>query len=239
MSKYLGFFDTFMLRRISTTLNSKEMRQFETDNPVTAEQERLLAFGAVPIVANLESCRTFRTKTDGLVAQKILNDFWKIAGREDALHVAENLASAEEHTPSDDHLYKEGIQVKKFHLLSEVELKCYATACSVLRDLGYGKKHLASIPSAAAWDYGRAGAVVRDCVQAGYLEEDEGWAFMEIAARNASQIYKNWEDYLAGYVFGRALGYHDDSTSIYTVLAYLLDNTNSPYQKNAFISILQ
>ena len=113
-------------------------------------------------------------------------------------------------------------------------IECYRTARDMLIYLGYSERELARIKSTAAWDFGRASVIARDSVKTRYMEENEAWEFMRTAADNAARLYSDWREYLAGYVFGRALGYGSNSKDIYAVLRFLLNNKNSPFREVSF-----
>jgi len=261
--KYYGLIDRIAMKRITSALHSKKMRQLEADYPISIEQQRLLTFGAVLFTMNLESCRTFQMKTDRQAAIKLLDEWWGITGREEAVHVAEYLSAAEGHTSAADPIYQNLILNKALHLVSQKEalehlvglrdyqieelglwnvpvpriiagLDSYQVAREVLMDLGYTEAELSWIRSTAAWDYGRTGLIARHSVKAGYLEEDEAWEIMRAAAHNATRIYRSWRAFLAGYVIGRAVGYGNNSTDIYAPLRYLLHNENSPFRQALF-----
>ena len=57
---------------------------------------------------------------------------------------------------------------------------------------------------------------------------------MQQAANNAAELYRSWRQYLAAYVIGRALGFGNSSGDIYKVLEYLLNNEESPFNKNPY-----
>jgi len=251
------------MKRITSVLQSNKIRQLEADSPVSQERQRLLTFGAVLLTRNLESCRTFQVKADRQTAVKVLDEWWGITNREAALHAVEYLSIAAGHTPVADPIYQNLILRKRLHLVSQKEaleylvgltdqqieefglwnvpvpriisgLDSYQIAGEVLTDLGYSETELSWVSSTAAWDYGRVGLIVRYGTKAGYLEEGETWEFMRSAADNAIRVYRNWREYLAGYVIGRAIGYGNNSTDIYATLRYLLHNENSPFRQALF-----
>jgi len=265
MSKYYGLIDRIAMKRITSALHSKRMRQFEADYPVSAEQQRLLTFGAVLFTMNLESCRTVQVKADRQTVIKMLSEWWGINSREEAVHAAEYLSVAEGRTLMADPVYKELILRKGLDQGSQKEaleylvglsdyqieelglwhvpvpqiiagLNSYQVAREVLLDLGYTETELSRLNSTAAWDYGRTGPIVRYGIKAGYLEEGEAWDLMRTAADNATRTYRSWREYLAGYVIGRAVGGGDNSTDIYAALRYLLHSESSPFTQVSLIS---
>jgi len=114
-------------------------------------------------------------------------------------------------------------------------IEAYRTACVLLKDLGYTDEELASVPSTAAWDYGRVAFIVRYSVKAEYIEEGTAWNFLRTAADNAARHYKSWRQYAAGYIMGRALGYKNNSRDFHhSRLPYLLNDPKSPFNEIAF-----
>ena len=287
MSKYNSFINIVLTRRMVAGLSSATMRGFESDNPVSEDEKRLLTFGAVLFTRNVESCRTLRIREEKHKVAEMLASGWDIRGREKALSTAKELSTADGHTPFADDVYKalvlkgrlepihpEDIQYsaghenalestidrtfgsgtipdemtdderKKFQdiILSRLAarintgIECYKAAWEMLIDLGYTENELSQVRTTAAWDLGRTGFIARYCVKTGYMEEDEAWELMRDAADSASKVYSGWREYLAGYIFGRALGYCSDSKEIYAVLRYLLNHDNSPFEEASFSS---
>ena len=100
--------------------------------------------------------------------------------------------------------------------------------------LGYNEADLLKIKSATAWDFGRAVSIARYCAHAGYIGEGEAWSLIEESAQDAVKYYSDWRGYLAGYVFGRALGYSNDSPDMLPALDYLLNRSDSPFREVPF-----
>lgn len=110
MSKYFGFSNKIFMKRMVKALNSSAMRNFETDNPVSAEQKRWLTFGAVLSTQNMESCRTFKIIADKSAVTEMISLAWSIQNREDALSTVKELSTANGHTPFADDVYKTLVQ---------------------------------------------------------------------------------------------------------------------------------
>ena len=263
MSKYNTLHNRILLKQIASALNSNKTHRFESSFTATAEQRRLLTFGAVLFAGNKESCHTLRLMGDRRKSIKMLDEWWGINTRNDALNVARYLSCAEGHTLFADPVYKNLIRRKRLdlmphesrvaYLLSLDEyalgelgllgfdlaralagLEAFNTAEEILVELGNTKAALAQIGTVAAWDYGRTGLIARHSVKAGYLDESEAWGFMRAAADNASRMYRSWREYLAAYAMGRAVGYCNGSADMYPVFRYLLYDENSPYRSVSF-----
>jgi len=125
------------------------------------------------------------------------------------------------------------VRTKLAERINEV-LGCYRTAKDILLSLGYTEAELSKVKSTIAWDSGRAVSVARYCAHAGYIDESEAWEFMRNASNLVIKLYSGWREYLAGYVFGRALGFNSDSTEIYSAIRYVLTHKNSPFNEVSY-----
>ena len=91
-------------------------------------------------------------------------------------------------------------------------IKKYEEAKQMLiKELGYSQDELLKINTLAAWDFGRTAFIARESTSAGYIQEEEAWAFIKVAADNATAAYTSWREYFAAYVLGRAIAYGDTS----------------------------
>ncbi|MCL2755292.1 MAG: DUF1266 domain-containing protein [Oscillospiraceae bacterium] len=115
-------------------------------------------------------------------------------------------------------------------------LGVYQKAYSFLLEQGYTEEELAKIDTIAAWDYGRTAIVVRYGVKMGFFEEAQAWQLLQTAADNAQGLYSNWREYLAAYIFGRAIAFEQSSGDYNNVVEYLLNDELSPYRECAFKS---
>jgi hypothetical protein len=258
MARYGSLLNEILGKRMVSKLNSGEMQRFEVDNPVTDEQKRLLTCSAVLFTQNIESCRTFRIKAEKNKVFEMLASGWGIYNQEEALAITKDLSVAKRHTLFADDVYKTIVQKGFFaplypddlHDITGLEnayqsvvdlselamrindgIKSYQVARKMLIDLGYSENELLWVKSTAAWDYGRAGFIARYSAKTGFMKECDAWDLMRVAADNAVKVYHDWREYLAGYVFGRALAYCSDSTDIYPALRYLLNHNNSPFNE--------
>ena len=102
--------------------------------------------------------------------------------------------------------------------------------------LGYTEDELLNIYSLAAWDYGRVAFVARYSVAAGFIEEDEAWEYIKIAADRASELYTDWREFTAAHILGRALAFGNPSDDFRYVLDFLLNHPESPFKTVDFHS---
>ena len=134
---------------------------------------------------------------------------------------------------ADDEFRLDVIPAELFERLTR-GLECYKGAKAVLINAGYTEQELMEINTLAAWDYGRTGFVARSSAHVGFLTEDEAWQFMKTAAENATERYESWREYVAAYIFGRAIGFGNDSSELYTTIYYLLSDNESPMRLLSF-----
>ena len=110
-------------------------------------------------------------------------------------------------------------------------LEAYVDAKELLIDfLGFTEEELLSLPSLAAWDYGRVAIIARYGVAAGYLREDVAWEYLQAAAENAAEIYTCWRQYTAAHILGRALAFGNNSDDFKHSLNFLLHHPESSFQ---------
>jgi|GEM_PF-2457649 len=95
---------------------------------------------------------------------------------------------------------------------------------------GFTSEELLQLPTLAAWDYGRVAMFARYSVAAGFLEEEETWTFLYMAAERAIETYGSWREFTAAYVLGRAIAFGDDSRRWVYVFDFLLNHPMSSFQ---------
>jgi len=101
-----GFVHPPLDSHVTQALTSSEMRQFEQENAVSAEQERYLAFGAFVPANNRESIRVLALGDSGPHATRILRDSWSITDSEGALAQIYRLSTATGQSPIADEIYR-------------------------------------------------------------------------------------------------------------------------------------
>jgi len=109
-------------------------------------------------------------------------------------------------------------------------LTAYVAARDMLINMfGFTEEELLNIPTLAAWDYGRTAIIARYGVAAGFLQEDDAWEYLKLAADSASAIYSCWRQYTAAHVLGRAIAFGSNSHDLRYVIDYLLNHSESPF----------
>ena len=277
---------------IALTLTSDEMLRFEQEHALSADQERILAFGAFIPTRNRESSRIFVLGASKSSASDLLSNSWNVRDNEAALRQLALLSAAEGHTLIADDIFNTLIKnghlepldpvtgfdmtglenilrnverraeeyLEEFILEFGVEddeeraevaefitmllvaervnggLIAYRGAKEMLiESFDYTEAELLSIPTLAAWDYGRTAVIARYGVAAGHLTEDEAWNYLTIAANNAADTYNDWREYLAAYILGRAVAFQNNSRiDFFETIDFLLNHESSPFQRIEF-----
>ena len=84
-----------------------------------------------------------------------------------------------------------------------------------------------------AWDLVRLVNLGRWAYLCGYVNEEEMWQIMQIAADTAVQHFSSWEEYGRSFIMGRGVwhGDPDDSETAYDIVSLLLENEESPWKQ--------
>ena len=90
--------------------------------------------------------------------------------------------------------------------------------------------------SVIAWDLVRVVNLGRWAYLCGYVNEDEMWQIMQVAADTALEHFSSWEEYGASFVMGRGVwhGDPDDSETAYEIVSLLLEDDESPWKESNF-----
>ncbi|MDR2869833.1 MAG: DUF1266 domain-containing protein [Deferribacteraceae bacterium] len=220
--------------KLEADLSSEDVRKLELKHKATPQQERDLLFCAVLMTQNWQSATILPLITlpnwvhSKEHAQEMLDDGWSITDRDSAIDALEYLAIAGNHTKTIDAKYR------AIHSPSELDRrypdKNFTTVKSMLLRFGYTEPELTTLPTLAAWDYGRCGFIARYSLWAGYIDEAIAWEYIHLCAEHAAAKYDSWRQYLAAYVLGRAL-WGSDCLGMEHVLAYLLVAPTSPFKR--------
>jgi hypothetical protein len=81
-----------------------------------------------------------------------------------------------------------------------------------------------------AWDVARLVTVARHTFLAGYIEEEEGWAYVRDAAKMAQINFSSWEDYANRYNCGRIRWSGGPEKEFDDAVDFLLKSAKSPWR---------
>lgn len=229
----------FWSEQFQMSLVSDSMRTFEEENRVSPERERALAMGAFVLTFNRESIRVFPLRGSARHADSIM-EMWGIESTEDALEILDSLSSDEIVECAVDEIFHFII----YHGWDEIShimrnedvpnLWAFGNAKEMLiEEFDFTEEELFEIPSLAAWYFGRVAVVARYGVEAGFLEEEDTWYYLERAANHASVIYNCWRQYTGAHILGRAIVY-GNVDDFRDALRFLLNHEESPFKSIEF-----
>lgn len=182
---------------------------------LSAEQKRLLAFGAVLSQTNGMDFDELSPDIPGDAVKEALEASWCIKDHDTAKTVL-NWLLTEGSRAVDDEYYNadELLAVVSGRVELDADGRDYLAdqfvrydACVHLftAEYGYSNAQLVAIETVAAWDYDRLVTLARWCYGADYLSQEEAQAYLTQAAGAAVESYGSWEEYFAGAVLGKAL----------------------------------
>ena len=218
----------------SWTINRAE------DGKLDTEQLRLLSFGAPMLVYNDEKVDTIDSDADVETIKYTLEDWWNVTDRDSTLGIVKWLLEDGHHTEADESLaeiHKCGLKNISREERCDEESKM-GDVCLIMESMlenGWCPKD--RIPdSVIAWDLVRVVNLGRWAYLCGYVNEDEMWQIMQVAADTALKHFSSWEEYGLSFVMGRGVwhGEPDDSETANEIVELLLENDKSPWKLSSF-----
>lgn len=216
----------------SWTINRAE------DGKLDEEQLRLLAFGAPMLVYNDEKVDTIDSDADVETIKYTLEDWWNVTDRDSTLGIVRWLLEDGHHAEADEALAE--IRTRGFENISQEERfdedRKMGDVCLIMENmLENGWYPQGKIPeSVIAWDLVRVVNLGRWAYLCGYVNADEMWQIMQVAADTAVEHFSSWEEYGLSFVMGRGVwhGDPDDSETAKEIVELLLENDESPWKQS-------
>ena len=211
------------------------------DGKLDTAQLRLLAFGAPMLVYNDENVDSIACPEEDVESiRSTIESWWNVTDRKSTLEIVKWLLEEGHHAEADKALEK----VRKLGLgnISQEERDdeeskmgdvCLIAEC--MRENGWCPE--GKMPgSVIAWDLVRVENLGRWAYLCGYVNEDEMWQIMQVAADAALEHFSSWEEYGASFIMGRGVwhGDPDDSETAYEIVSLLLEDSESPWKKSSF-----
>ncbi len=176
-----------------------EIRSRLKNPELTNAQKRLLAFGAVLFVHRFEKV-TEIIPEDNIKAHIYgLKSWWGIEDSETAKAVIEDVLSLRKTAELDEFLHNES------ETQDEEEISVEQVRKTIADELKMDVTRIEAIESVYAWDIMRAVSLAKWAFWCGYLNENEMWNYMTIASKIATEIGKDWEEYVISFLLGRTL----------------------------------
>lgn len=202
------------------------------------EQLRLLAFGAPMLVYNDENVDTIDSDADVETIKYTLEDWWNVADRDSTLGIVRWLLEEGHHAEADEALAE--IRTRGFETISQEERldedSKMGDVCLIMESMIENGWCLEDrMPeSVIAWDLVRVVNLGRWAYLCGYVNADEMWQIMQVAADTAVEHFSSWEEYGRSFIMGRGVwhGDPDDSETAKEIVELLLENDESPWKQS-------
>ena len=215
-------------------------------NPLEQGQLRGLSIGALhgeQITAYVDSLETGLSRRR---LSKMLETWWSIEEREDAVSVLNWLLEEghREYYPVVLALIRseEEAHTSILGSISEEErpevFAFYKTLKADMAELeaGIGVTDADYDRGILGWDISRIVLLARTCFDCGYIEEEEAWNLIGIADGLARSEFQSWEELRNSVLIGRTMwgGYEDSLNQVY-ISEDLLGKDESPWKRIPFL----
>ena len=211
------------------------------DGKLDTAQLRLLAFGAPMLVYNDENVDSIDCPEEDVESiRSTIENWWNVTDRESTLEIVKWLLEEGHHADADEalkELRKRGLANMLQEERDDEESKM-GDVCLIAESMEENGWCLeGKMPgSVIAWDLVRVVNLARWAYICGYVNEEEMWQIMQVAADTALEHFSSWEEYGMSFVMGRGVwhGDPDDSETAYEIVSLLLEDGESPWKKLSF-----
>lgn len=222
----------------------------------TDDEYRKIAIGALYSEQQTAYINSLTTGLGKSQIRKLLSEWWSIDDTEDAkenLDYLKNkgfrfyfnavLKAYKSANPKDqekilieafdpaDESYEEDVQKAYDQLTSLQETWEELTQNDIIKSIDELEKY-----NNIGWDCGRLVFLSRLCFDAGYISEEETWAYINRAYELAIPHFENWQELSKSYIIGRGMWGGKDCANegIMLIAEQLLKNERSPWVLLAF-----
>ena len=211
------------------------------DGKLDAAQLRLLAFGAPMLVYNDENVDSIDCPEEDVESiRSTIESWWNVTDRESTLEIVKWLLEEGHHADADkalEKVRKQGLGNISQEERDDEESKM-GDVCLIAESIEEnGWCPGGQMPnSVIAWDLVRVVNLGRWAYLCGYVNEDEMWQIIQVAADTALEHFSSWEEYGASFVMGTGVwhGDPDDSETAYEIVSLLLEDDESPWKESNF-----
>ena len=211
------------------------------DGKLDAAQLRLLAFGAPMLVYNDENVDSIDCPEEDVESiRSTIESWWNVTDRESTLEIVKWLLEEGHHADADkalEKVRKQGLGNISQEERDDEESKM-GDVCLIAESIEEnGWCPGGQMPnSVIAWDLVRVVNLGRWAYLCGYVNEDEMWQIMQVAADTALEHFSSWEEYGASFVMGRGVwhGVFFEQKTAYEIVSLLLEDDESPWKESNF-----
>lgn len=208
----------------------------KNDNSLTAEQYRLLAYGAPLCLYNDDNVDSLESTADTDTLKEMLEEWWEVTDSETFLESIAWLLDEGQHAGADSvlaEIRKRGLEAITEEEKSDESSKTGDVVTISEFVLGINGATEKELPETVlGWDLVRAVNLARWAFICGYIGEDEMWETVRGVAVIARKTFNSWEKYGQSFALGRGIwrGNTDDYETADEVVRALLSKEGSPWK---------
>ncbi|WP_316753507.1 DUF1266 domain-containing protein [Pedobacter gandavensis] len=192
---------------------------------------------------------SYETGLDKGTLKTILEDYWEIFEKDDAIEVLSDLqnrnqdeyldivynafenrenyvAILKSNLPDDEDVFKHYVEI--YRKLSNVVPELVEQ--NVIQDFSAIKNIRDT-----AWNYGRGAFLSRCCYEAGYISEVELIEYLQKSHTALRDYCRTWKEYTTSYIFGRAIWGGSNNDGMIQLADDLLNSEKSPLKNRIYL----
>lgn len=192
---------------------------------------------------------SYETGLDKGTLKTILEDYWEIFDKDDAIEVLSDLQNRNQ----DEYLdivynafedRENYVAILKSNLPGEEEifkhyLEIYRKLSNVVPELVEQNviQDFSAIKNIrdTAWNYGRGAFLSRCCYEAGYISEVELIEYLQKSHTELRNYCRTWKEYATSYIFGRAIWGGSSNDGMIQIADDLLNSEKSPLKNKIYL----
>ncbi|ALL05171.1 hypothetical protein AQ505_06490 [Pedobacter sp. PACM 27299] len=192
---------------------------------------------------------SYETGLDKGTLKTILEDYWEIFDKDDAIEVLSDLqnrnqdeyldivynafedrenyvAILKSNLPDEEDVFKHYVEI--YRKLSNVVPELVEQ--NVFQDFSAIKNIRDT-----AWNYGRGAFLSRCCYEAGYISEVELIEYLQRSHTGLRNYCRTWKEYTTSYIFGRAIWGGSNNDGMIQIADDLLNSEKSPLKNKIYL----
>lgn len=192
---------------------------------------------------------SYETGLDKGTLKTILEDYWEIFDKDDAIEVLSDLQNRNQDEYLDT-VYnafenrENYVAILKSNLPDEEDVfkhyvEIYRTLSNVVPELIEQNvfQDFSAIKNIrdTAWNYGRGAFLSRCCYEAGYISEVELIEYLQRSHTGLRNYCRTWKEYTTSYIFGRAIWGGSNNDGMIQIADDLLNSEKSPLKNKIYL----
>lgn len=232
----------------SSIFNTFKSIRLNNNNGVVGPQLDYLLIGSMYAEQQSAYLNSYETGLNKATLKKILEDYWQIFDRNNAIKTLSDLQNRNQdkyidvvYSAFEDR--QNYVTILKSNLPEEEGFKYYLEIYRKLNNVvpelieqhviqGFGD--VKKIKD-TAWNYGRGAFLSRCCYEAGYLSEVELKKYLEKSYTEIRNYCNTWKEYTTSYILGRAIWGGANNSGMIQIADDLLNNEKSPLKNKIYL----